>query len=343
MSSDTGPKLAEDNKTVTPADVAAAETSSSEIKVVPATVVTTTTTTTPADGRITGICKFWNHRGYGFLVPDDGGDDVFCHFREIVDGNCLKEGTKVTFKRVWDPVKNKHRAEGLTGGLTDVQYSNTNSGPAMAGTGTVKLWNADKGFGFVVADDTRITEDIFVHFRGIMDGDSLNKGEKVAFNMVKDEVKGNYKGDQVRRIAMGMNSGFMMPNTGAAYMDPSMVGARMQNQPYGGGMGYNNQLGFNSQAGFGGGYGRDGGYGGGYGGVQGGMQGGGGYNGSAGYNASAGYNSSAVNAIAGAGIANTGGTGFNAAPGSQAHSSNGVYGAPGYGGVASGVGQPGIW
>ena len=26
-----------------------------------------------------------------------------------------------------------------------------------------------------------------------------------------------------------------------------------------------------------------------------------------------------------------------------AHSSNGVYGAPGYGGVASGVGQPGIW
>ena len=49
---------------------------------------------------------------------------------------------------------------------------------------------------------------------------------------------------------MGMNPGFMMPNTGAAYMDPSMINARMQNQPYGGGMGYNNQLGFNSQAGY---------------------------------------------------------------------------------------------
>ena len=37
--------------------------------------------------RKTGVCVAWNHKGFGFIRPDDGqGDDLFCHATQIRDG-----------------------------------------------------------------------------------------------------------------------------------------------------------------------------------------------------------------------------------------------------------------
>jgi len=48
----------------------------------------------------TGIVKwFSNAKGYGFISPDEGGDDIFAHFSSIeMEGyKSLKEGQQVEF------------------------------------------------------------------------------------------------------------------------------------------------------------------------------------------------------------------------------------------------------
>lgn len=48
----------------------------------------------------TGIVKWFNEsKGFGFIAPDEGGEDLFAHFSEI-QGNgfkTLKEAQRVSF------------------------------------------------------------------------------------------------------------------------------------------------------------------------------------------------------------------------------------------------------
>lgn len=50
--------------------------------------------------KLTGSVKWFNEtKGFGFISQDNGGDDVFVHFRSIVSEGfkTLNEGQKVSF------------------------------------------------------------------------------------------------------------------------------------------------------------------------------------------------------------------------------------------------------
>ena len=69
---------------------------------------------------------------------------------------------------------------------TDVS-ANTRPGTRI---GTVKWFNAQKGFGFIQPDDGG--DDVFVHISAVERAgfESLNEGQKISFNMEKDERSG---------------------------------------------------------------------------------------------------------------------------------------------------------
>jgi CspA family cold shock protein len=61
----------------------------------------------------TGTVKFFNEqKGFGFIVVDGGGPDVFVHVSALESSglNTLNEGQKVSFDTKMDPKKGKPNA-----------------------------------------------------------------------------------------------------------------------------------------------------------------------------------------------------------------------------------------
>ncbi|WP_456923375.1 cold-shock protein [Geodermatophilus sp. SYSU D00705] len=161
-------------------------------------------------GRSTGTVSWFNaEKGFGFITPDDGSADVFVHFSAIADTGgyrSLDEGQRVEYEATQGqrgPQAEDVRPEGGSGGgrgrdtgYRDSGYRDSgyrDSGPRGGGaprggggggssTGTVKWFNAEKGFGFIEPDDGG--PDVFVHFSAIADQGgyrSLDEGQRVQY------------------------------------------------------------------------------------------------------------------------------------------------------------------
>ena len=178
-------------------------------------------------GEGTGVVKFFNaQKGFGFVVRDDGGEDVFVHISAVEQAGLagLAEGQPLGFTLVdrggrisatelkidGEPMAVTDRApprEPREGGFGD-------RGPRQSGgdrggfggapggapqrqltgekaTGTVKFFNAMKGFGFIQRDDGQ--PDAFVHISAVERAGmaSLNEGDRLQFEIEVDR-RGKY-------------------------------------------------------------------------------------------------------------------------------------------------------
>ncbi|HJU03766.1 MAG TPA: cold-shock protein [Nitrospiraceae bacterium] len=61
-----------------------------------------------------GTVKFFNQdKGFGFITPDDGGQDVFVHISAVQGSGPLRDGQKVSFEVGQDRKTGKSKAENV--------------------------------------------------------------------------------------------------------------------------------------------------------------------------------------------------------------------------------------
>eukprot|EP00419_Tripos_fusus_P000257 CAMPEP_0172693086 /NCGR_PEP_ID=MMETSP1074-20121228/25721_1 /TAXON_ID=2916 /ORGANISM="Ceratium fusus, Strain PA161109" /LENGTH=220 /DNA_ID=CAMNT_0013513385 /DNA_START=90 /DNA_END=752 /DNA_ORIENTATION=- len=90
----------------------------------------------------TGVVKFFNdQKGFGFILQDDNGDDLFAHRNSVVDGQNLVEGDAVSYDEAWDDRKGKSNAVNISGGSGGEGFG------GGKGFGGSKGFSGGKGFG----------------------------------------------------------------------------------------------------------------------------------------------------------------------------------------------------
>jgi CspA family cold shock protein len=161
-----------------------------------------------------GIVKFFNpQKGFGFIVRDDGGEDVFVHISAVEQAGLtdLADGQPLEFTLVDRGGRVSATNLRIEGEPMPVERSGGGAGGAGAGgpqrqltgekaSGTVKFFNAMKGFGFIQRDDGQ--PDAFVHISAVERAGipTLNEGDRLEFELEVDR-RGKYAAVNLQPIS----------------------------------------------------------------------------------------------------------------------------------------------
>jgi CspA family cold shock protein len=142
-----------------------------------------------ADGADGTVSWYDKGKGFGFIRPDGGGQDVFVQVRALADGlTWLTEGDRVTYDVV----------QGDKGPQARELHLGKAAAPEVAasvrpGEGVVARYDAERGFGFITPDAGGA--DLFVHMSVLGGAEPLQKGERVRY-----KVRQSDRGPQADRV-----------------------------------------------------------------------------------------------------------------------------------------------
>jgi CspA family cold shock protein len=165
-----------------------------------------------------GVVKFFNpQKGFGFIVRDDGGEDVFVHISAVEQAGLtdLADGQPLDFTLVdrggrisatnlkieGEPMEvvrsSAPREGGAAGGFGGGPQRQLTGEKAQ---GTVKFFNSMKGFGFISRDDGQ--PDAFVHISAVERAGlpTINEGDRFEFDIEVDR-RGKYAAVNLQPLA----------------------------------------------------------------------------------------------------------------------------------------------
>ena len=139
-----------------------------------------------------GTVKFFNpQKGFGFIVRDDGGEDVFVHISAVEQAGLtdLADGQPLEFTLVDRGGRISATNLRIEGEPMAVERAERGPQRQLTGekaSGTVKFFNSMKGFGFIQRDDGQ--PDAFVHISAVERAGipTLNEGDRLEFELEVD-------------------------------------------------------------------------------------------------------------------------------------------------------------
>jgi len=113
------------------------------------------------DGKVKGvIVRFFRGRGFGFIKPVEGGDEVFVHWNDLVTDDhwpFVEKGTEVEYELVKNEdeyaANNVTLANGEKIPVFTKAYEDREVNEDDIFTGAVKFFDGRKGFGFIKPDE----------------------------------------------------------------------------------------------------------------------------------------------------------------------------------------------
>jgi len=146
-----------------------------------------------SDGADGTVSWYDAEKGFGFVTPDVGAEDIFVHVRSLPGGLTeLAEGDRVTYdvgqsekglqaRNIQLVGGSAHRGAPAASGRGRSGPSRESSGPVRGGEGVVARYDAERGFGFITPDAGG--EDLFVHVSVVRGSEALQEGDRVRYQV----------------------------------------------------------------------------------------------------------------------------------------------------------------